>query len=115
MAAPAFDAVQNMVNLGVTQHLSNATVQRTAGGPALAASYALEQPDGSPFVEVATVAQHVISMWLAGFDDLAEGEVIILTTSRWPGGKTFRISAPVQPDVSGWASFTVVPMAPVTP
>lgn len=114
-AAFPFDAVAHMVNQGVTHHLANASVERATGGPACAASYELEQPDRSPFADVATIPEHTISMTLADIGDLAEGDSLILTTRHWPGGQLCRISTPVQMDASGWTSFAVVPLAPVQP
>lgn len=122
MSLASFAAAEQRVNSAVTQHLANATVQRTAGGPAWAASYEVEQPERSPyadvrtpFADVATVALHTLSMWLTGFGGLAEGDDLILTTRHWPAGQTCRVSTPVVPDASGWATFVVVPLTPVAP
>lgn len=106
---------ESRLNGAVQRHLANATVQLTAGGPAWAAAYALDQPDRSPFAEAATVPQHTVSMWLAGVGDLAEGGDVILTTRHWPEGQPCRISTAVVPDASGWATFIVVPLPPVQP
>lgn len=116
MSLASFAAAEQRVNSAVTQHLANASVQRvTGGGPECAASYELEQPERSPFADVATVPEHTISMTLADIGDLAEGDSLILTTRHWPGGQLCRISTPVQMDASGWARFAVVLQAPVQP
>lgn len=115
MSLASFAAAEQRVNRAVTQHLANASVQRVMGGPECAASYELEQPERSPFADVATVPEHTISMTLADIGDLAEGDSLILTTRHWPGGQLCRISTPVQMDASGWASFAVVLQAPVQP
>lgn len=113
MTIAPFAALESRLNVAVQQRLSNATVQLTAGGAAWAASYATELPERTAFADVADVPAHILSMWLAGIGDLAEGGELIITTRAWPTGQRCRITTPVVPDAGGWATFEVVPLTVV--
>lgn len=113
MTLAPFAVLESRLNGAVQQRLSNATVQLAPGAPAWAASYAVQLPEGSPFADVASVPVHTLSMWLSGIGDLAEGGELIVTTRAWPAGQRCRITTPVVPDASGWATFDMVLLPPV--
>lgn len=110
MQLPAFAALEQRLNSAATQRLSNALLQRAAGGPAWACIYEATRPEGSPFADVATTLQHSVSVWLSQGLSVCEGDQVILTTSQWPSGKACRITTEVDIDATGWASFDVIPL-----
>lgn len=109
MQLPAFANLEQRLNSAASQRLSNALLQRAAGGAAFACIYEASRPQGSPFEDVATTLQHSVSVWLSHGLSVCEGDQVILTTSKWPSGKACRITTEVDIDATGWATFDVVP------
>ncbi|WP_312568262.1 hypothetical protein [Comamonas sp.] len=97
-----FAAVNALINQGVSQLLSNATATWQGSGHAFGVVFKREQADGY-MSEAVTAAIHTVSLCVANAPGIAEGSEGLRIN-----GQVTRITGPVVPDASGWATFPIV-------
>ena len=97
-----FAVVNALINQGVSQLLSNATGTWQGSGHAFGVVFKREVADGY-MPEVVTAAMHTVSMCVGNAPGIAEGSEGLRIN-----GQATRITGPVVPDASGWATFPIV-------
>ena len=97
-----FAAVNALINQGVSQLLSNATATWQGTGHAFGVVFKRGQDEGY-LPEAVTAVTHTVSMCVANAPGLAEGSCGLRIN-----GQACRVTGPVVPDASGWATFPVV-------
>lgn len=96
-----FAAAQSLINQGVGQLLSNATATWQGGGHAFGVIFRRGGDQGF-MPEAVTAVTHTVSMCVANAPGLAEG-----CCGLRINGQACRVTGPVVPDASGWATFPV--------
>lgn len=105
MRAPdPFKRAHDRANAAVLRHLANASGS-WLGGDAFGVIWDTEGGDG--FSEAVTAVHHTISMNVAVAAGISEG-----STELTVNGHPCRVTGPVVPDASGWATFPIVFVEP---
>ena len=105
MHAPdPFKRAHDRANAAVLRHLANASGSWRGGGE-FGVIWDTEEGDG--FSEAVTSVRHTISMNVAVASGISEG-----STELMVNGHPCRVTGPVVPDSSGWATFPIVFVEP---
>lgn len=99
-----FKRAHDRANAAVLRHLANATAT-WQGGKAFGVIWDADGGDG--FSEAVTSVSHSISIDVAVVEGISEG-----STDLAINGHPCRVTGPVVPDASGWATFPVVFVEP---
>ncbi|MEZ2740861.1 hypothetical protein [Comamonas jiangduensis] len=97
-----FAAVNALINQGVSQLLSNATATWQGTGHAFGVVFKRGQDEGY-LPEAVTAVTHTVSMCVVNAPGIAEGGQGLCINNQ-----PCRVTGPVVPDASGWATFPVV-------
>lgn len=97
-----FAAVNALINQGVSQLLSNATATWQGTGHAFGVVFKRGQDEGY-LPEAVTAVAHTVSMCVVNAPGIAEGSQGLCINNQ-----PCRVTGPVVPDASGWATFPVV-------
>ena len=101
MRAPdPFKKAHDRANAAVLRHLANAS-GCWQGGEVFGVIWDTEGGDG--FSEAVTSVRHTVAMHVAVAAGISEG-----STDLTVNGHPCRVTGPVVPDASGWASFPIV-------
>lgn len=97
-----FAAVNALINQGVSQLLSNATATWQGTGHAFGVVFKRGLDEGY-LPEAVTAVTHTVSMCVVNAPGIAEGSQGLCINNQ-----PYRVTGPVVPDASGWATFPVV-------